>query len=207
MVRRSWARRRNVQRLIQCFLAVVFIWTVVDILRTHLALERRESRGDQDESKTYTLGSESIYIASIHWNNEAILKSPWIPALLSEVQKIGRERVSVSSYASGNWDDTRGVLAHLATEFENARTRKRIGLDSTTHADEISKPSSASGWITIPRGKVELRRIPYLAPLRNRVLEPLLEMQDAGERFEKILFERCYTRLQRRSPPNVDAQR
>ena len=35
---------------------------------------------------------------------------------------------------------------------------------------------------------LELRRIPYLARLRNLVMEPLFEMKKSGQTVDKILF-------------------
>jgi hypothetical protein len=67
--------------------------------------------------------------------------------------------------------------------------RRRIILDDTTHADEIGKTPSESGWIQTSRSATkELRRVPYLAKLRNLVLEPLEELAGKGERFDRVLF-------------------
>lgn len=134
------------------------------------------------------LGSERIYIASIHWNNEAVLKQYWVPALLRLVKAIGQENVFVSIQESGSWDDSKGALTYLEQELEKEGIRKKIILDPTTHLDEINKPPAKSGWIMTPRDKMELRRIPYLAGLRNLVMEPLYQMEQEGEKFDKILF-------------------
>jgi len=66
-------------------------------------------------------------------------------------------------------------------------------LEETTHADEVSRTPRVGeeGWIVTPRGREELRRIPLLAKARNRVLEPLLELQAEGGRngsFDRLLF-------------------
>jgi hypothetical protein len=66
-------------------------------------------------------------------------------------------------------------------------------LDETTHADDIGKtpaePVEDDGWIRTSRGKEELRRVPYLAKLRNLVLEPLEEMaREEGEVFERVVW-------------------
>ena len=47
------------------------------------------------------------------------------------------------------------------------------------------------GWIVTPRGKKELRGIPFLARARNRVLEPLFELRAEGGRnrsSDRLLF-------------------
>jgi hypothetical protein len=73
--------------------------------------------------------------------------------------------------------------------------RRRILLDETTHADEIAKTpkpgEEREGWIQRGNGEMLLRRVPYLARLRNLVLEPLEEMakeEGGGERFERVVW-------------------
>ena len=78
----------------------------------------------------------------------------------------------------------------LDRELEELGVQRTIVLDETTHADELAKaPASASpGWIETPRGRRELRRIPYLARLRNRTLKPLADLALNGVTFDKVLF-------------------
>jgi hypothetical protein len=54
--------------------------------------------------------------------------------------------------------------------------------------DEISQVPGPSGWIDTPRGKRELRRIPYLSKLRNISLKPLADLALKGIKFDRILF-------------------
>jgi hypothetical protein len=131
---------------------------------------------------------QKIFIASIHWNNEDILRSHWVPGVLGLVEHFGKDNVYVSVQESGSWDDSKGALRELDQSLEQAGVRRRIILDETTHEDEIRKPPAESGWIQTPRGAKELRRVPYLAKLRNLVLKPLEELAEAGEHFDKILF-------------------
>jgi hypothetical protein len=116
---------------------------------------------------------QKIFIASIHWNNEAVLRSHWIPAVLGLVEHFGKENVYVSVQESGSWDDSKGALRELDHSLEQAGVRRKIILDATTHEDEIKKSPADSGWIQTSRSAKELRRIPYLSKLRNLVLEPL----------------------------------
>lgn len=131
-----------------------------------------------------------MFNASIHWNNEAILKSHWIPALLDLVDQFGRERVYVSVQESGSWDDSKDALRLLKTKLEQLDVRHAIVLDDTTHLEEISRPvvEGEAGWIRTPRGTIELRRVPYLSRLRNLVLQPLHQLVAFGETFDRVLF-------------------
>jgi Cryptococcal mannosyltransferase 1 len=131
---------------------------------------------------------QKIFIASTHWNNEAIIRSHWNSAVLDLVKAIGVDHVYVSVYESGSWDNSKDALRILDTELSAIGVQRTVILDETTHADEIAKTPTQSGWIETPRGKMELRRIPYLSRLRNLSLRPLEELQESGITFDKILF-------------------
>lgn len=132
--------------------------------------------------------SERVYIASIHWNNERILRSHWNDAVTALANALGRDNVFVTVYESGSWDDSKGALRELDMSLAAHQIRRNITLSETTHLDEISVVDRGSGWVDTPRGRRELRRIPYLSRLRNWTLEPLQELARQGERFDKVLF-------------------
>ncbi|EAS34576.3 polysaccharide export protein [Coccidioides immitis RS] len=136
---------------------------------------------------------ERVFIASIHWNNESILRSHWNDALLDLVQKLGPEHVYVSVLESGSWDGSKDALRALDTELEKLGVERKIVLEDITHIDEIQRmPSSDEpGWIWTVRGKKELRRIPYLSRLRNRVMDELTALAsrtEAKRTFDKVLW-------------------
>ena len=64
----------------------------------------------------------------------------------------------------------------------------RIVRNPTTHKDEITKAPRLNGWVDMPRGRKELRRIPYLSYLRNLSMEALVGLRANGTNFDKILF-------------------
>lgn len=130
-----------------------------------------------------------VFIASNHWNSGKILRSHWCDAVVGLITKLGPENVYFSLYESGSWDDTKEVIRELDRRLGKLGVARNIILDETTHMDEISKPPG-EGWVETKRGKKELRRIPYLAKLRNIVLEPLEwpEVLNATHSFDKILF-------------------
>lgn len=130
----------------------------------------------------------SIYIASIFWNSAAILHSNWNGAVLDLAEKLGAERIFISIYESGSWDESKEVLRQLESALLARGIRHRIILDETTHQDDITRPPAAEGWVKTPRGQTELRRIPYLSRLRNKTLEPLSELAANGTTFDKVLF-------------------
>ena len=66
--------------------------------------------------------------------------------------------------------------------------QRKITLSDLSHKDEILKQPSGSGWIKTPAGQIELRRISFLAELRNQVLKPLETLSSHGQQFDTIIF-------------------
>ena len=134
----------------------------------------------------------SIYIASVQYNSDIILKAHWIPSLLQLVKELQAVdlTVYVSIYESGSEDGTKDTLSKLAASLKTLSIDHTVYLDNETHATAIEKslsPTSTSGWLRTRYGK-ELRRIFYLADIRNRALEPLRALNQAGIRFDKVLY-------------------
>jgi hypothetical protein len=179
-MKRSLRLRSLLKRLLQIAGILILAQSIVDY---------RRSRAPTTVAETGTaLNQEKVFIASIHWNNEKILRSHWVPALLELVAHLGEENVYVSVQESGSWDDSKGALRELDQALGKAGVRRRIILDDTTHADEIAKTPAEDGWIRTSRGVKELRRVPYLARLRNLVLQPMEELAAMGEAFDRVLF-------------------
>jgi hypothetical protein len=179
-MKRSLRLRPLLKRLLQIAGIMILAQSIVDY---------RRSRAPTTVAETGTASNqEKVFIASIHWNNEKILRSHWVPALLELVAHLGEENVYVSVQESGSWDDSKGALRELDQALGKAGVRRRIILDDTTHADEIAKTPAEDGWIRTSRGLKELRRVPYLARLRNLVLQPMEELAAMGEAFDRVLF-------------------
>ncbi|KAF2733144.1 hypothetical protein EJ04DRAFT_544332 [Polyplosphaeria fusca] len=131
---------------------------------------------------------ERIYIASLHWNNERILRSHWNQAVTALATALGPQNVFITVYESGSWDNSKGALRELDSALEQHGIRRNITLSDVTHIDEMNAPNAGPGWIETPRTRRELRRIPYLSRLRNITLEPLQDLVRNGEHFDKVLF-------------------
>lgn len=129
-----------------------------------------------------------IYIAAQHWNNARLLRQHWNSALVALVQELGTANVFVSIYESGSYDDTKGALRELDAELEGLGVQRSLMLSDISHADEIAQQPSEHGWIKTADGQPRLRRIPFLATVRNHVFEPLETLTQQGVRFDSILF-------------------
>jgi hypothetical protein len=175
---------RNGFRLL---LVIIFVYTVVDGL--FLLSSLRPSHHFRPIPRVANL--EQIFIASIHWNNADILRSHWNQALLELVQFLGPKSVFVSLLENGSWDDSKHALRELDDQLAKFGVPRRIVLEDISREAEITRTPSVneSGWIWTPRSRRELRRIPHLAELRNRVMLELGRASDSeGKHFDKVLW-------------------
>ncbi|EAQ87609.1 hypothetical protein CHGG_04228 [Chaetomium globosum CBS 148.51] len=149
------------------------VWTIIEAHISHYRIARTEREA---KAKGVLTAPTRVYIASLHWNNEKILRSEWNKGVVELVKTFGSDNVFVSVYESGSWDDSKGALRELDQELDRLGVPRKIILDDETHKDLINGPQQEEGWITIPDGKRMPRRIPYLSKLRNLSLQPLREL-------------------------------
>lgn len=172
------------RRLLRISLILTFIWFIAEIYFVHRSLTRIHPQAQFDNINA----AGRIFIASLHWNNEAILRNDWNDAVVQLVSHLGAENVFVSVYESGSWDDSKGALRELDARLDALGAPRNITLSDVTHEDEISALPAQEGWIDTSRGRRELRRIPYLARLRNWSLSTLEDLARQGVMFDTILF-------------------
>ena len=185
MFRRS-IRRSTRYQLLRASLLALSVYCLVDVLS--LSSKRAQLPALSPYRRHASSDPEKIFIASIHWNNEIVIRSNWSSSLLALTNELGPENVFISIYESGSWDNTKGALYELDDQFEELGVNRQVILSETTHKDEIEAPSG-DGWIDTQRGRKELRRVPYLAGLRNKAMAPLREMAlDERQRFGKVLW-------------------
>lgn len=189
-------RRRSLRRLFRSrtvqpvilFLFLVAFFHAFCIQRRIAHLDRPPAAFDVPRKQ------ERIYIAALHWNDAALVRDYWGPAVLDLVDALGRDNVFISVYESGSWDQTKAELAALDAQLAARGVRRNIVLDDATHQDELERNTPAEdeplpeGWIETSRARAEMRRIPFLARLRNLTLRDLRDLADKGELYDKILF-------------------
>jgi hypothetical protein len=134
--------------------------------------------------------AKRVYIAAQHYNSARLLREHWNEALYNLVKELGAEHVFVSIYESGGygWDETQQALRELEANLDVLKVRKEFVLSNLTHKEEIAAQPTRHGWIDTPAGVHALRRIPFLASIRNKVFEPLEVLAAQGEHFDTILF-------------------
>jgi len=194
------------------FLRVVFLFLATLCLIDLFSLSFSRPKQRSNTKAIPDVRNQTLFIASIHWNNARILQSNWNKAVLNLVDHFGVSNVYISIYESGSWDESKNALRSLDGALDGLDVKRTITLEESTHADEMQKPVT-TGWIHTPRGKKELRRIPYLSKLRNLSLQPLNELAVGGIKFDKVLFlndvvfDVCIVPLVSTNTPNMPCAR
>ncbi|KAJ5611474.1 polysaccharide export protein (CAP59) [Penicillium herquei] len=175
-------RRILRRRFVQIFTLIFLLWSTAEAF----LIRHRLVNADTLQPKT-NRRHERVYIASIHWNNEGILRTHWNNAILELAKELGPENVYLS-VESGSWDGTKMAFYELDRSLDILGVARNITVSEKTHHDEISASPAGHGWIDTPQGRKELRRIPYLAGLRNLSPQPLYTFLASGITFDWILF-------------------
>lgn len=156
--------------------------------RRHLDAGAAAEDGDAGGEDGRGIRRKKFYITGLHFNNAKILRSHWNDAVAGLADEFGAENVFVSVSESGSWDGTKAELARLDRALADRGVRRRVEVSDVTHQDEMDRGISSDDRVETPGGERRLRRIPYLAALRNRVLEDLARLADEGEHFDMVLF-------------------
>lgn len=185
---RLYLRRIFRLRITKLILLLFFLFNFLDVLRIHHNLSHGHRRQKKSAPTAPSRPHERVYIASMHFNDADLLKNYWGPALLDLTEVFGPQNVFVSIFESGSFDNSKQRLAALDSELESRGVPHRIEMSNQMHQDELNSPTKGEGWVDTPRNKRELRRIPYLARLRNKTLKDLVELYNKGITFDKVLF-------------------
>lgn len=179
---------RKLRRPSRALLTALFVILVIDsfsILHSHGPTQGRAKQTPPVTNR------ENIFIASIHWNNEAILRSHWNHAVLDLVKHFGTKSVFVAILEGGSWDDSKGALRDLDKRLSELNVRRSVVLDNVTHKTEVSRIPlpNETGWIKTADGRHLRRRISYLADLRNQVMNEMIKESEAsGKHFDKVIW-------------------
>jgi len=182
--RRNRLYKHSIVRLIVIVVALCLTWDAFTLVFYSRIPHRVSPTTDH-------VNHGRILIASMHWNNEPILRSHWNDAVLDLVKHFGPTNVFVAVLESGSWDNSKGALRELESHLASLDVARSIVLEDTSHVDEVSRTplTNETGWILTSRGRKELRRITYLANIRNRVMEEMHRHSNStGTRFDKVLW-------------------
>ncbi|KAH8693137.1 cryptococcal mannosyltransferase 1-domain-containing protein [Talaromyces proteolyticus] len=184
------------RHLVRIFIFILFLFVLDASFLHYRSSPSKDPALRSQSAQAYTATkqtpqSQRIFIASTHWNNEIVLRSHWNAAVIQLAASLGPENVYVSIVESGSYDNTKGALLELDYYLGQLKINRTISLSEATHQDAIMREpeEGEKGWIETPRGRKELRRIPFLSRERNESLKPLALLErEIGLRFDKILF-------------------
>ncbi|KAH0559356.1 hypothetical protein GP486_004132, partial [Trichoglossum hirsutum] len=127
---------------------------------------------------------EKVFIAA-NIIDEDLIRGAWGKAVVGLVELLGEENVHLSIYENDSGEGTREALLELG---------KKVSCNSSIVSEHL--PMDEVPSVTLPSGKKYVKRMAYLAEVRNRALRPL----DRGSpppgqhasppvgRFDKLLF-------------------
>lgn len=150
----------------------------------------------QAEHSTLPSTNTSVFIVSVHRNTEETLRTAWNDAVLRLISVLGPSNVHFAAVESGSQDKTKEALMDLKGKLDGVGVSNTISLGMTVweQLDELEnrpdpRRDREPGWIwDMEEGHYDLRRIPYLAKVRNQAMEPLRALNNKGRRFDKILW-------------------
>lgn len=187
-------RRIFRSRILRLALVIVVVWTFLEAFYIHRGILLANN------GTTQHVNREKIFIAFLPWNQEIILRTHLMKQIKELIQALGVENVFLSIYENGSFDNTKDALRDLQRELDDMGARSQMTMEATSHQDIVNgRPTKPEeGWIEIDstgyekhdirKGDFALRRIYYLAGLRNKVFKPFDELARQGEKFDKILF-------------------
>ncbi|KAF1357211.1 hypothetical protein EJ07DRAFT_181390 [Lizonia empirigonia] len=119
--------------------------------------------------------SEKVFIAASLYEDKGQLTSGgWGRSVLQLIDLLGPDNVHLSIYEDNPTEEAKQSLASF---------RQNVTCKSTIVADDFD--SGTLPRVTLPNGEKRLKRIAFLAEVRNRALAPI---DHQGVKFDKILY-------------------
>ncbi|KAL2819893.1 cryptococcal mannosyltransferase 1-domain-containing protein [Aspergillus cavernicola] len=121
--------------------------------------------------------NEKIFIAaSLYDRGGNIAGGEWGKRVLKLIELLGEENVHLSVYENDSGSAGAGALLDLETQIP---CNKSIVFEDNLDLDSLQS-------VTVPGGSKRIRRIEYLAEVRNRALQPLNAHPEM--KFDKLLY-------------------
>ena len=118
--------------------------------------------------------TETVYIAANIIDGK-LINGSWGGSLLDLIDAIGKERVFVSIYGGPT-----AALKEFASKLECE--------SSIVSEEEEPIPLDKIPHTKLPTGESRIKRIAYLAEVRNKALEPLEQQANKGKIYDRVLF-------------------
>ncbi|KAJ5902601.1 hypothetical protein N7495_003129 [Penicillium taxi] len=169
---------------LQAFVGIIFaLVALTSVLRpsyTHPPAHYSTLRASVQDTSELGRGNprnEKVFIvASLYDRGGELASGDWGSQLLQLIDLLGADNVFVSIYENDSGEQGQNALRSLEDQI---MSEKSIVYEE--HLDPKTIPS-----VTVPGGEKRVKRIEYLAYVRNKALLPLA--QDSAKIYDKILY-------------------
>lgn len=140
-------------------------------------LSLRNAVSQSTKSGRGNIRNEKVFIAASLYDPDGDLaRGHWGDSVLELIDLLGEDNVFLSIYENDSGRDGETALQDLA---DRATCQKSIVFEQ--HLDLAGLPT-----VAVPGGSRRIKRIEYLAEVRNRALKPLDDQP--GVRYDKLLY-------------------
>ncbi|KAJ5297760.1 hypothetical protein N7508_008009 [Penicillium antarcticum] len=137
----------------------------------------RKSVLEKSYSGRGNLRNEKVFIAaSLYDSGGELANGQWGEQLLELIHLLGNDNVFLSIYENDSGEEGERALHELEQKVQCQKA-----IVSEKHLDPNSLPT-----VTIPGGSKRVKRIEYLAQVRNKALQPLTDKPNMN--FDKLLY-------------------
>ncbi|OCL13448.1 glycosyltransferase family 69 protein [Glonium stellatum] len=144
-------------------------------LPDHYKVLQRKCQESQEPGRG-NINNEKVFIAATLYDPDgALVGGDWGSAVLKLVELLGPENVHVSVYENDADPPAKASLESL---------EKKLTCNSSLISEHL--PLEEIPRVTIPSGEKRMKRIAFLAEVRNRALRPF--ETNPSVRFDKLLF-------------------
>jgi len=127
------------RRFYRPLLSLVCVAVLLDLLFTFSSTATPKSSIRVPVHAVSSATAERIFVASLHWNGETLIREHWAPAVLDLARHFGKDNVYFSVLEGGSGDDAKAALRELGLELEKLGVGHHIELDNTTHTDAANR--------------------------------------------------------------------
>ncbi len=121
--------------------------------------------------------NEKVFIAaSIHGKGGKLVDGAWGNAVLGLIELLGSENVFLSIYENDSGAEAQLAFRHFE---DKVQCQRKLVFEDQLPIDELPK-------VTLPDGSHRVKRVAYLAEVRNRALRPLDEASNT--KYDRLLF-------------------
>ncbi|EZG07344.1 hypothetical protein H106_03447 [Trichophyton rubrum CBS 735.88] len=156
--------------------AVALLWPSYTHRPAHYNELKRLAVGSETPGRGNPRNEKVFIAANIYDPDGSLAQSQWSRSILQLIDLLGPENSYLSIYENDMNEQARGALQRMADE-----TPCNHSMVTEEHLD-----TAGLLHITLPDGSRRLKRISFLAEVRNRALRPI--NQAGMPRFDKILY-------------------